>query len=102
MNLDADLEIVEHDSETDSYRVAYEPETPPSEAVPAAIRGLTGAELGELDPLHAAIDPEALNRLFQQPRAGTARRTGRVTFAYEGHSVTVFSDRRLLVRAGED
>ena len=101
MSSDTDLEIVEHDAETDSYRVAYDSETPPSEAVPEAIRALTGTGLQELDPLHVTIDPEALNGLFEQPRTGTARRMGRVTFTYEGYGVTVFSDRRLLVRAGE-
>ncbi|WP_435180878.1 HalOD1 output domain-containing protein [Halorussus sp. AFM4] len=99
MNSDADIEIVDRDPETDSYRVAYDPETPPSEAVPAAIRELTGAEPGALDPLHAAIDPEALDGLFRRRGAGTARRAGRVSFSYEGYAVTVFSDRRLLVRA---
>ena len=42
----------------------------------------------ELDPLYHAVDPEALDQLFQDSTVGTAR----VQFAYGDHTVEVRSD----------
>lgn len=102
MSPDTALESVEYDPEEDKYRVTYDPETPPSVAVPSAMQEITGKEVWELDPLHAVIDPDALDEVFQPPRGTVARRNGRVTFAYQNHSVTVFSDRRLVVESSDD
>ncbi|WP_255169911.1 HalOD1 output domain-containing protein [Natrononativus amylolyticus] len=43
----------------------------------------------EYEPLHAAIDPHALDTLFEPTRTGAARRGGTVTFRYCGYDVTV-------------
>lgn len=47
----------------------------------------------ELDPLYHAVDPEALDELFQA-KTGT---NARVTFAYGDHTVEVRSDGTILV-----
>ncbi|AHG00350.1 hypothetical protein HALLA_17650 [Halostagnicola larsenii XH-48] len=39
-------------------------------------------------PLYTAIDPDALNSLFEPPISGSGR-AGRVTFTYRGHTVIV-------------
>lgn len=98
MNSDIGIESVEHDPEEDRYRVTYHRETPPSVAVPAVLQEITGKEMWELEPLHAVIDPDALDELFQPSRDATSIGPDRVTFAYQNHVVTVFSDRRLVVR----
>jgi hypothetical protein len=48
----------------------------------------------ELDPLYEAIDPDALDDLFDRPASGPA---DRITFEYAGCTVTVGSDRRVVV-----
>lgn len=92
MSSDTGLESIEHDSEADRYRIIYDRETLPSVAVPAALQEITGKDVRELEPIHAVIDPDALDELFQPPRDASGRGLGHVTFTYQNHSVTVFSD----------
>lgn len=71
--------------------------TPPSEAVVEAVATAEGIALEELcppeyDPLHAAIDPEALDALFAPRRRGVSQREGTVTFSYCGYEITITSD----------
>lgn len=58
-------------------------DSPPSETVVQAIADAEDTTPLELSPLYEAIDPDALNTLFQ------GRTAGRVTFDYEGYTVTV-------------
>lgn len=102
MQSDIGLESVEHDPEEDRYRVTYDRQTPPSVAVPAAVQEITGKEMRDLEPIHAVIDPDALDELFQPPRDTEARSSLYVTFTHEGHTVTVYSDRRLVIRTPND
>lgn len=52
-----------------------------------ALSDATGSDPTELEPLYHVIDPEALDRLFQDS-SGDAR----VQFTYDGHAVEVRSD----------
>ncbi|MXV62953.1 hypothetical protein GS429_12915 [Natronorubrum sp. JWXQ-INN-674] len=47
----------------------------------------------DLEPLYHAVDPEALDQLFQRGSTGEAR----VTFTYEAHEVEVRSDGTVLI-----
>lgn len=51
----------------------------------------------ELEPLYAAIDPEALDSIFRttDDASGTG---GRVTFTHQGCEVTIHSEGRLSAR----
>ncbi|WP_276256122.1 HalOD1 output domain-containing protein [Halomontanus rarus] len=43
-------------------------------------------------PLHAVVDPTALDRLFEPTAENRSGRTGRVSFGYRGYEVTVRSN----------
>lgn len=66
----------------------------PSQAVIEAIataEGVSPSELAppEYEPLHAVVDPEALDALFADRSSGTPRPGGSVSFTYCGYALTV-------------
>lgn len=70
---------------------------PPSRAVIEAVANEEGISPTELrpptyEPLHAAVDPEALDALFGRTGDGTPRAGGTVSFHYCGYRVTVEED----------
>lgn len=69
----------------------------PSEAVIEAIAEAEGVRPAELTPpeyesLHAVVDPEALDRLFEPRPNGATRPRGTVSFTFCGYDVTVDRD----------
>lgn len=79
-----------------------------SEAVVRAVSNVTGAapipdvapdtETDQvLEPLHAVIDPDALDSVFTNAPSRTTQPTARVTFCYHGHAVTVSGMDRISV-----
>ena len=82
----------------ETYTVQYDrlDDTPLSVAVAEAVGTATGIDITELDPLHYAIDADALERLFE-PRANGLRTGGRVTFEFNDCLVTVSSDGEITV-----
>ena len=67
---------------------------PPSRAVIEAVANAEGVSPTELqppeyEPLHAAVDPEALDSLFDRKADGAPRAGGTVSFHYCGYRVTV-------------
>ncbi|GAB7018066.1 HalOD1 output domain-containing protein [Halostagnicola bangensis] len=62
--------------------VANEEGVPPAELCPP-----------EYEPLHAVINPEALDTLFAPRSNGCPRPEGTVTFTYCGYDITIESDR---------
>lgn len=64
----------------------------PSEAIVAAVAEREDAHPTEVPPLYHAIDPDALDRLFD------GRRRGRVTFEYAGYEITVRGPDRISIR----
>ncbi|WP_227353848.1 HalOD1 output domain-containing protein [Haladaptatus salinisoli] len=65
---------------------------PVSEVVVEAVAEETGTSPERITPpLYDAVDPEALNNLFEDT-ANAGRREGRVVFAYSGFEVTVRED----------
>jgi len=65
--------------------------TRPSAAVVARIATAENVDETELPPLFHAIDPDALDALFESGRdgPGETRTSGSVTFAYAGYEVHV-------------
>lgn len=77
---------------TETQRALIDVETPtrtPSMAVVAAVADARGVDPLGLEPLANAIDPEALDRLFEDTYGGQPRMVGRVTFEVAGCEVTV-------------
>jgi hypothetical protein len=73
-----------------------------STAVVEAVAEAEGVTPTEIDtPLHRAIDPEALNRLFGPERASTDAGP-HVTFTYTDYEITVLGPERIVVRPAEE
>ncbi|RKD97791.1 HalOD1 output domain-containing protein [Halopiger aswanensis] len=69
----------------------------PSRAVVEAVADAEGVAPTELrppeyEPLHAAVDPEALDSLFDERANGSPRSHGSTSFHYCGYRVTVAAD----------
>lgn len=69
----------------------------PSRAVIEAVaeaEGIAPTELNppDYEPLHTAVDPEALDALFADRASGAPRSDGTVSFRYCGYRVTVDAD----------
>lgn len=54
-----------------------------------------------LEPLHAAIDPDALDAVFQHAPTRTTQPGAQVAFNYHGHEVTVTGAGRIFVEPRE-
>lgn len=67
-------------------------ESPPSEAVLQAIADAEGTDVIELPPLYEAVDPEALDAVFD------GRAFGSIAFDYHGYSVTVNQNAVVSIR----
>lgn len=58
----------------------------------------SGTEMGQvLEPLNAAIDPEALDSVFKHTTSRSVQPHSRVTFTYHEHEVTVTGTGRISV-----
>lgn len=60
--------------------------TPPSEKLSTKVAANVDCNVVELPPLYNTIDPDTLNTIVD------SMTTGAVSFRYNGHDVTVFSD----------
>lgn len=76
--------------ETGRYVVQYDrlDTEPLSVAIVDAVATFRNRDVTELEPLHYAIDTDALERLFE-PRADGVRDGGSVTFEYSDCLVTI-------------
>jgi len=73
----------------------------PSTAVVTAVADAEGVDETDLPPLFHAIDPDALDSLFDsrdEPPHAT-RTTGSISFHYHGYDVTVTANGRVEVTA---
>ncbi|MFC4549492.1 MULTISPECIES: HalOD1 output domain-containing protein [Halorussus] len=71
--------------------VSVADEATPSERVVAAVAAATNRDQTDVGPLYHAIDPDALDRLFETTRQAT-RGVGRVEFSIAGCDVVVHGD----------
>ncbi|QCC58967.1 hypothetical protein NP511_10965 [Natrinema thermotolerans] len=71
---------------------------PASEAVVTAVAAVRGSKPAALEPLHAVVDPDALDSLVgHADRVGTAG-SHQVWFTYEGFDVAVRTDGEVRLR----
>lgn len=76
----------------------YAADEPVSEVVIETVASVSGVDPIELDPLYYAIDPDALDALFEpRPAAGDLPRDVRLSFSYVGLQVTVTAAGRIIV-----
>lgn len=72
----------------------HAPEGALCSTIVSAVTTARDVESESLDPLHTAIDSDALNAMFR----GRPASVGHVTFTWGDCDVTVYSDRRVTVR----
>lgn len=70
---------------------------PVSTEVVTTVAEANGVEPTELPPLYYAVDPDALDQLFQPPVRGSGRAAGEVRFTFAGCEVVVDGDARVTV-----
>ena len=84
------VDAIEYNRESATVRTQFDQEkTPPSMAVIATLADVMGVDPVEIDPLHSAIDPDALDSLVRVRN----RTSGdiHVSFTHENHAITVQS-----------
>lgn len=87
-NSGIELTSMERDPASGVYRVRYDPTTTPASlGVVAAVARASSVETTDLEPLFESIDPDALDALTTDHDGRTSNL--RISFDYEGHSVTV-------------
>ena len=85
-----DVEAIEYNQRSATVRTQFDQEkTPASMAVIETLADVMGADPTDLTPLHATVDPDALDA-FVRVRDRTIGDT-RVTFTHEDTAVTVQS-----------
>lgn len=88
--------------DTQSSRSSFDDQTPVSIRVVEAVAARDAIDPLEVSPpLHDAIDPTALDELFD-PTGSSSRGNGTVSFTYRGHSVRVESDGRVALDPGPE
>jgi hypothetical protein len=82
----------------ESYSVQYDrlDDEPLSVAVADAVATFRNEDVTELEPLHYAINADALERLFE-PRADGLRTGGSVVFEYSDCLVTIMADGEIRI-----
>lgn len=81
----------------ETYVTTFEPGDRPSESVVTAIESLTDEPATELTPLYDAIEPDALDALFEHARRTDQPGRQRLTFTYAGYEIAVHGDGTLEV-----
>jgi hypothetical protein len=70
-----------------------------TERVLQRVADAEGTEPSELEePLYEAVDPDALETLFESVEDGPHREEGKVRFPYQGYEVTVHAEGDVSVR----
>ncbi|SEW27389.1 HalOD1 output domain-containing protein [Natrinema salifodinae] len=83
----------------DEYVTTFDPEDDrPSEVIVTAVAAIRGAEPAALSPLYDAVDPAALNALFEHAQRVAASGCHRVWFTYEGLDVGIRTDGEIRIR----
>lgn len=86
----AEANLVEGHGSTRTYRTSFGSNgRTATDAVIATVSAAAGAGPLELPPIYAAVDPDALDRLFDSPSADPGSPHCSVTFEYADHLVTV-------------
>ncbi|WP_126662714.1 HalOD1 output domain-containing protein [Haloterrigena salifodinae] len=71
----------------------------PSLAIIERVAALDGTDPLSLPPLYDAVDPDALDSLFQSSSTDGPQTTGAVQFTYYGYDVRVDADGDIVVES---
>lgn len=85
------VDPLEYDQETDTYRARYDwsCSVPLTTAVVEVVAEVVDVDPRDVSRLYPAVDPEALDSLFEPVPAAEDRREGQVSFVVDDHRVTV-------------
>ncbi|QRV15714.1 HalOD1 output domain-containing protein [Haloterrigena salifodinae] len=81
-------------SSTNEQTYVFSPEKAPSLAVVDAVASASETDPTALPPLYNAIEPDALDAMFESSQPGSTRR---ISFSYNGFDVTVDGGRAVTV-----
>jgi len=97
--LSDDAGRVGYDPTTETYHNQHNWDTghPIYISIAQTVASVTGSEPTAMDPLYSVLDPDALDALLSSRRDADVR----LTFSYEGCTVTVKSSGEIAVRRGE-
>lgn len=96
---DAVEDVLEVDAATGTYHASFDwAEVAPSTAVVEVTAAAADVDVNDVAPLYSAVDPDALDRLFQPRSNGKSRRGGSVTFVLQGFEVTVESSGEITLK----
>ncbi len=82
------------------YRVVHDPESAAavSTTVVHALADVMGVDVTDAGfVLYDSVDPDALDRIFSEPREGVRRAPGHVAFLARDHRVTVYSTGQIVI-----
>lgn len=84
------------DEQSSAYHFTYDVDKNrvPSVSVIEAVAWIKGLQTEDLDPLHEAVDPNALDALFHPTKTGEPS----VTFTYEGLEIQIDSEQHICIR----
>ena len=100
--MNRDTDGVSHDEELGTYTTTYDlPERPPSSAVVEAILEIEGLDPDRLAPLYTAVDPDALDSIFDDTRRENPG-TSHLSFRYEGYLVRIHGDGTIQLTPEDD
>lgn len=88
---DGEAEI-KYNADTDTYRTSfYSDDESASMAVISTVAALAGTDPVDLPPLYSVVDADALDALVDPNLLGSRQSDVQISFAYNGHEVTVHS-----------
>ncbi|MFC7081999.1 HalOD1 output domain-containing protein [Halorussus caseinilyticus] len=98
-NLNAGTDRVTYDPATEGYRGQsdWERSDHVSLTVVETVSAVAGKEPDAMEPLYSILDPDALETILASPQGGFVR----LSFSYEGCSVTLTSTGEIVVRPDE-
>lgn len=89
-------------AQSDSLTYEREPDEPPSLSVIRAVAALNGTDPTRMRPLYEAIDPDALDHLFDSTSSRPNPLShGFVSFRYGDCDVTVYGDGRTVASSAD-
>lgn len=85
-------------AQSDPVTYVRDPDEPPSRSVIRAVAAVNGTDPVQMRPLYDAIDPDALDRMFDEaPGRPHPLPDGAVSFRFNDCDVTVYGDGRTVV-----
>lgn len=87
------------DGSGETFVTSFDPADRPSEAIVTTVASVTGEEPVELSPLYDAVEPDALDALFEHAGRTDDPGSQTLTFAYVGYQISVSGDGTIEVTA---